>query len=354
MSPGASAVRHEQAAVAMSAEWGYRPSELADAHRSALNAPAVPPSFEHSLLRQALAGEEVFWRLLASKERALRDLLQRPSLPFEERRDARAELESVEWLSQQWREMQHNVRCLKDFGHWLDTPPSRHRLFAQYCRHAIPAEWDRSLRSHEPPLIFPSREKFAAHGEHCHLCRIQQQLAEGRRMRPAPDRLTWGERWALDFLTTFCGESLAAVCDPEPDRRDAVWSEAPPWRLVLPTGERSRRPDASQVEISTRLVGPANPDELELTVAAQYISRAERRAEAPRLIYPPPHGQKLTVSWRPTREDGQAFPLLVPAPAEPGRLLLRYAVRVVAPAGRTTLLSAPPSPVFVSALAVDL
>ena len=48
-------------------------------------------------------------------------------------------------LEDSWDEALHQARCLKDFGHWLRTPPGRRKLFAAYCRHALPDQWDRFL-----------------------------------------------------------------------------------------------------------------------------------------------------------------------------------------------------------------
>lgn len=345
----------------MTADWGPSMFEPTEPERSASPARRGRARFDPARLQPFLADAGSLDETLAAKERELQQLFKDSSRDSDEGRTWRAEQEGLEWLREHWDEAQHHARCLKSFDHWLQTPPSRRKLFAAYCRHAIPAEWDRYLQSCEPPFIFPTQEKLAAHLEHCQLCGVQVQLAEGRARRPTMQARTWGDQIVLDFLTTFCGEALAAVCDPEerygakqPPRR---WSESPPWRLTLPPGERPALRGDSRLVVPTRLCGPRGPALLELGVTAQFLPRSSRKAEERRLAFPAHRGGETRFEWRPDRDGEAAFPLTLPLPAEPGRLLLRYAVRLLPPrlASRSYVAhSGVAQETFVDALSCDL
>ncbi len=330
----------------MPTDLGDRPWEIADRHQPSYAAHGAPSFLEPAFLHQVWESDQAVWDLLERLDREFHARLDQSGMPDNDRRAIQADLESIAWLSRQWSDVQHNARCLKDFRHWLKTPPSRQKLFSQFCRHAIPAEWDCFLANGQPPFIFPSEERFAQHGEHCHLCRVQRQLAEGRRGRAEPLRPTWGERWVLDFLTTFCNEALAAVCDPHSGHSYAVWSETPALRLALPDDQRVRRHDADFVEIPLRLVGSAPGERVDICLVAQHISRSERQAEAEQRVrlLPVESGLQQPLAY----EGELPASVRLPLPRDPGRLLLRYAVHAMEPSNRK------PPVVAVNALAVDL
>jgi hypothetical protein len=311
--------------------------------------------FSPLLLRQAIADEDAFWAALETREQELRDALDDAPTPREQHA-VRADLASITWFASVWHAVQHNARCLKNFDDWLETPPSRKKLFAQFCRHAVPAEWDRSLAEKSPPFIFATGEAFHAHLGHCQLCDAQRQLAEGRRLRAEPDRPTWGDQLVREFLTTFCGEALAAVCQPSTQRRSDsrtphIWSETPPLRLALAASARPKVRREFEIEIPLRLVGPSQPGHFKLTITAQHIDAATRQAESPLEVWPGRGGESV-FEWRPAAQGWREFPLVVPAPAEPGRMILRYAVRKMPPSPSRRSYS-PPAPTAVSAVVID-
>jgi hypothetical protein len=300
------------------------------------------------VFRQVFADEDAFWSALEAREHELRDVLD-AAATLQEQRAARADLASIAWLTNIWDAVQHNARCLKNFVRWLETPPSREKLFAEYCRHAVPVEWDQLLVDGSPPFIFPSNDAYHLHMEHCQLCDAQRQLAEGRRLRAEPNRPTYGDRLVRDFLITYCGEALAAVCDPAPQRQAtvsqlSVWSEAPELQLVVAPGARLKARGDFEVEIPARLRGPCQPGRFELTVTAQHIDGATRQAEPALNVWPQRRGEAV-LDWRPTSQGWRELPLLVPAPAAPGRMILRYAVR--------SRSARAPAPSEVNALVVD-
>jgi hypothetical protein len=314
--------------------------------------------FSAILLRQALADEDAFWTALETREQELRDLLDVAPTP-QEQRAARADLTSLAWLTDVWDGVQHNARCLKNFGHWLQTPPSREKLFAEYCRHAVPAEWDRAAREETPPFIFSSLEKYRKHLEHCQLCDAQRQLAEGRRLRSEPSRPTWGDQLVRDFFVTFCGEAFAAACDPawpahnsRPGSR--IWSESPPLRLIPPADRRTRSKGEFETEITLLLIGPPQPARFELNVTAQFIVTATRQPEPPMEVWPRVRGAEAVLEWRPAPQGHREFPLTVPSPAMPGRMILRYSVRPAASPGiRGSHAPRPTGATAVNALMID-
>jgi hypothetical protein len=233
------------------------------------------------------------------------------------------------WLEDSWDEALHQARCLKDFGHWLRTPPGRRKLFAAYCRHSVPDQWDRFLESGEPPFIFPSREKLDAHLEHCQLCGAQLQLAELRRRRSARGVSRSEDQPLVELYESFCNEALAAVCDPAEWSPDAVsspprvWRQSPPWRLA--TGD-AILPAPGQAELPLRLIGPASPGCIEICISTQLI-RCPDRELGPLEFLVGGEGDPQQIPWRPDSSGLMAFPLPAHGHFAPGRLIVRYAVR---------------------------
>ncbi len=343
----------------MTAEQGrqaHEPTGPSDSASAGDAAPLTGPPL------RMLVDEPFFWRILDAKDTELRRLLESPGLTGSEQTLVRADLESLVWLSKNWGDLQHQARALKDFAHWLQTPPSRLTLFQNYCRHAVPVEWDRYAATQEPPYIFERRERLVAHLEHCQLCGLQRQLGEVRRCRASQESSTWGERLAHDFAAMFCRDALAAVCDPQPYPSESCtlkpqWSPSPPCRLfgpevvVLP--QRSEHP----LQLRLRLVAPAQSGPYEIRFAVQSISGRNRKPSSLTDVFPSPRSERLT-QWRPGPHGGREISLVAPSPGEPGRLVLRYWVRGASsgPAGQASdggRSSLSPT-AYVNALTIDL
>ena len=265
--------------------------------------------------------------------------------------DMTGDLDNPGWLEDSWDEALHQARCLKDFGHWLRTPPGRRKLFAAYCRHAVPDQWDRFLASGEPPFIFPSREKLEAHLEHCQLCGAQLHLAELRRRRYASGISPGDDQRLIELYETFCSEALAAVCDPAewgPDASAApprVWRQTPPWRLAA--GD-AILPASGQAELPLRLIGPASPGRIETCISAQLIRGPDRQPEPLAFLVGGSEGDGQPVEWRPDCQGVMDFPLPAAGQSAPGWLILRYAVRPL------TDIPAPPAEMAVGALTWEI
>jgi hypothetical protein len=82
-----------------------------------------------------------------------------------------------------------------------------------------------------------------------------------------------------------------------------------------------------------------------LTVTAQHIDGATRQAAPELNVWPLPRTGEPFFDWRPASQGWREFPLTVPAPVQPGRMILRYEVR--SHGGRT------PAPAAVNAVVVD-